>query len=285
MKKLVATALTALAVLGGCNSSNQAGSAPSAGDNGAPLTAQQQASLPIPDRINGTITLREPAAINPGAKLSVTLVDVAQQALTLAENDQVVDSQPPYQFSLPVDPSKIDRTRVYVVNVMLIDGERRYVQALQSPVLTGGGGSTINVVLNAEATAGENLKEEFNKLKAHIGGMKRIQDSFLDGDLSVAWDGFVEAGSKLRFMRVNSELGDGDKAVRTNIEYAFLNGNPMAILKKGSVTTRVGWDEGGKVILNEKSGGEPVSDEEAKSYYDDAVKAFAMGEKKLPKKK
>ena len=89
-------------------------------------------------------------------------------------------------------------------------------------------------MLNSEATAGENLKEAFNKLKAHIGGMKRIQDSFLDGDLSVAWDGFVEAGNKLRFMRVNSELGDGDTAVRTNVEYAFLDGKPMAILKKGS---------------------------------------------------
>jgi putative lipoprotein len=285
MKKLVATALTALAVLGGCNSSNQTGSAPSAGDNSAPLTAQQQANLPIPNRIEGSITLRVPAAINPGSKLSVKLVDVAQQELTLAENDQVVSSQPPFQFVLDVDPSKIDRTRVYVVNVNLIDGERRYVQALQSPVLTGGAGSKINVVLNAEATAGENLKEAFNSLKAHIGGMKRIQDAFLDGDLSVAWDGFVEPVNKLRFMRVNSETGDGDTAVRTNVEYAFLDGHPMAILKKGSVTTRVGWDENGKVILNEKSGGEPVSDEEAKSYYDAAVKAFAMGEKKLPKKK
>nr|HMM67512.1 hypothetical protein [Dokdonella sp.] len=126
---------------------------------------------------------------------------------------------------------------------------------------------------------------EFNKLKSHIGGMKRIQDSFLDGDLSVAWDGFVEAGNKLRFMRVNSELGDGDKAVRTNIEYAFLEGKPMAILKKGTLSTRVGWDENGQLILNEKSNGETVSDEEAKAFYDDAVKAYAMGEKKLPKKK
>jgi putative lipoprotein len=285
MKKLVATALTALAILGGCNSSNQAGSAAAPADNGTPLTAQQQANLPIPGKIGGSISLREPAVINPGAKLIIKLVDVAQPDMTLAEADQDINSQPPYEFSLDIDPSRIDRTRVYVVNVMLIDGERRYVQALQSPVLTGGGGSNINVVLNAEATAGENLKEAFNSLKAHIGGMKRIQDSFLDGDLSVAWDGFVESGNKLRFMRVNSELGDGDKAVRTNVEYAFLEGKPMAILKKGSVTTRVGWDENGQVILNEKSGGEPVSDEEAKSYYDDAVKAFAMGEKKLPKKK
>ena len=285
MIKFVATALTALAVLGGCNSSNQGAAASTANGNGAGSTTQQQANTAIPNQISGSITLREPAAIEPGSKLKIQLVDVAQQDLVLAETSEDVSTQPPYQFTLSVDPSRIDPTRVYVVNVTLVDGERHYVQALQSPVLTGGAGATIDVVLNGEATPGEELKEAFSKLKSHIGGMKRIQDAFLDGDLSVAWDGFYEAGNKLRFMRVNSELGDGDTAVRSNIEYAFLEGKPMAILKKGSVTTRVGWDKDGHVILNEKSGGSTITDEEAKSFYDGAVKAFAMGEKKLPKKK
>lgn len=285
MLKYVATALTALAVLGGCNPANQPAGAPAADGNGAPPTAAQMANAPIPSQITGTVTLRAPAVINPGAKLTAQLVDVAQQDIVIAQSSEDLTTQPPYQFTLPLEPGRIDKTRVYVVNVLLTDGERRYVQALQSPVLTGGAGNTIQVVLNSEATPGENLKEEFNKLKAHIGGMKRIQDSFLDGDLSVAWDGFAEAGNKLRFMRVNSELGDGDSAVRTNVEYAFLEGKPMAILKKGSVTTRVGWNEQGEVILNEKSNGETVSDEEAKAFYEDALKAFAMGEKKLPKKK
>ena len=282
--KFVATALTALAVLGGCNSSNQPSTASTPNANGAPQTPEQAANAPIPSQVSGNISLREPAAINEGSKLSVQLVDVAQQDLIIAETSENVGSQPPYPFTLPIDPAKIDRTRVYVVNVTLVDGERRYVQALQAPVLTGGAGSTIDIVLNGEATPGEILKEEFNKLKAHIGGMKRIQDAFLDGDLSVAWDGFVEAGNKLRFMRVNSETGDGDTAVRSNVEYAFLNDKPMAILRKGAATTRVGWDENGQVILNEKSGG-TVSDEEAKAFFDDANKAFAMAQKKMPKKK
>ncbi len=282
MIKLVATALTALAVLGGCNSSNQDATPSAAGNNGSASATQAQA--PVANQVSGTISLREPAVINPGSKLSIQLVDVAQQELVLAETSETVSTQPPYTFSLPMDPSRIDHTRVYVVNVSLIDGERHYVQALQAPVLTGGAGTTVDIVLNGEATPGEELKEAFSKLKSHIGGMKRIQDSFLDGDLSVAWDGFVEAGNKLRFMRVNSELGDGDTAVRSNIEYAFLDGKPMAILKKGSGTTRVGWDADGQVILNEKSGGQ-VSDEEAKAYYNDALKAFAMGERKLPNRK
>lgn len=285
MMKFVATALTALAVLGGCSSSSQAPTAATPDAASTPQTPQQAANAPIPSLVTGSISLREPAAINEGAKLGVQLVDVAQQELVIAETSETVSGQPPYPFSLPVDPSKIDRTRVYVVNVLLTDGERRYVQALQAPVLTGGAGSSVNIVLNGEATPGETLKEAFNKLKAHIGGMKRIQDAFLDGDLSVAWDGFVEAGNKLRFMRVNTETGDGDTAVRSNVEYAFLNDKPMAILRKGAATTRVGWDENGVVILNEKSGGGTVSDEEAKTFYDNATQAFAMAQKKMPKKK
>lgn len=285
MMKFVATALTALAILGGCNSSNQSADGSASNGGNAAQNNGQSAAARTPDQISGSISLRAPAAINEGAKLSIQLVDVAQQDIIISESNQNVSSQPPYQFTLPLEPGRIDQTRVYVVNVLLLDGERRYVQALQSPVLTGGAGATIEVVLNAEATAGENLKEEFNKLKAHIGGMKRIQDAFLDGDLSVAWDGFYEAGNKLRFMRVNSELGEGDKAVRTNIEYAFLDGKPMAILRKGGANTRVGWDENGEVVLNEKGSNDVVSAEEAAAFYANALETFAMGEKKLPTRK
>lgn len=285
MMKFVATALTALAVLGGCNSSSQPAGSAASNDNEAAQNGGQPAVVEIPDQISGSISLRAPAAINEGARLSIQLVDVAQQDIIIAESIQNVSSQPPYTFTLPIGSGRIDQSRVYVVNVLLVDGERRYVQALQSPVLTGGAGATIEVVLNAEATAGENLKAEFNKLKSHIGGMKRIQDAFLDGDLSVAWDGFYEAGNKLRFMRVNSELGEGDTAVRTNIEYAFLEGKPMAILRKGSGTTRVGWNEAGEVVLNEKGSSDVVTEEEAAAFYANALETFAMGEKKLPQRK
>jgi putative lipoprotein len=285
MLKYVATALTALAVLGACSPSDPpAGTSPSNGGQTASNNGQA-APAPIPSQVSGTVSLRVPAVINPGAKLSVQLVDVAQPEVVIAQSDTDVSTQPPYSFSLPLEAGRIDQTRVYVVNVKLVDGERQYLPALQSPVLTGGAGSTVDVVLSSEATPGENLKEEFNKLKAQIGGMKRIQDSFLDGDLSVAWDGFVEAGNKLRFMRVNSELGQGDTAVRSNVEYAFLDGKPMAILKKGQGNTRVGWNEAGEVILNERGSGDTVSAEEAQAFYDDALKAFAMGERQLPNRK
>ena len=286
MLKPIATGLIVLAALAGCDSRNP--SAPAAGtaaSNEAPAAAPQGVDAPIPSEITGTISLREPAVINPGAKLSVQLVDVAQQEVALATHNEDLTSQPPYSFRLPMNPAGIDRTRVYVVNVEITDGERHYTQALQAPVLTGGAGSDIKIVLNAEATPGELLKADFNKLKNHIGGMRRIQDAFLDGDLSVAWDGFVEPGNRLRFMRVNTELGEGDTAVRSNVEYAFLNDKPMALLVKGRANSRLGWDENGQLILNERGGGETFTPEEAQKYYDDAMKAFAMAQPKMRKKR
>lgn len=282
MFKPLATALAALVVLGGCNSSTPPAtpSAPAAG-NAAPAAA---ANAPLGTSISGSATLREPMQLGDGARLELKLVDVTLPDIVIAESTENVSGQPPFRFSLTFDPTRIDRTKTYVVNALLFDGDRRFVPALQSPVLTGGAGSTVEIVLNAEATPGEKVKEEFGKLKAHIGGMRRIQDSYLDGDLSVAWDGFVDAGGHVRFMRVTTELGEGDKAQRTNTEYAFLDDKPMAVLRKSSGNARVGWDPSGQVILNER-GGSTVSDDEAKSYYADAMKALAMGQAKAPKKK
>jgi putative lipoprotein len=282
MFKPIATALAALVVLGGCNSANPPANPAAPANGNAP--AAPAANAPIGTTISGTASLREPMQLGDGARLELKLVDVTLPDIVLGESTVNVTGQPPYAFTLTFDPARIDRARTYVVNALLFDGDRRFVPALQSPVLTGGAGSTVEIVLNAEATPGEKIKEEFGKLKSHIGGMRRIQDSYLDGDLSVAWDGFVDAGGHVRFMRVTTELGEGEKAQRSNTEYAFLDDKPMAILKRNAGNTRVGWNAQGEVVLNERSGGS-VSDDEAKAFYADAVRALAMGQAKLPKKK
>lgn len=281
MFKPVATVLAALVVLVGCNSST-----PPAGNGTTAGTSAQSAGAgandPLGTTISGNVALREPMAIGEGARLELKLVDVAQPEFVIAESNDNVAGQPPYHFTLNFDPARIDRTRTYVVNALLFDGDRRFVQALQAPVLTLGAGNTIDITLNAEATPGEKLKEDFGKLKAQIGGMTRIQDSFLDGDLSVAWDGFVSAG-KVRFMRVNTELGDGETAQRSNTEYAFLDEKPMVVFKRSS-GTRVGWDAEGNLILNERNNG-PVSEDDAKALHNDALRALTMGKAKVPKRK
>ncbi len=282
MLRHAATALAALVVLGGCNNaSNQQATAPAG--NGA--TPAQQANAPIGNTVTGKVSLRDPLPIGESARLEVKLVDVTMPDIVIAESNAPVTGQPPYAFTLTFDAAKIDRTRTYVVNALLFDGDRRFVPALQFPVLTGGAPSNADIVLTAEATPGEKLNDEFGKLKSQIGGMKRIQDSFLDGDLSVAWDGFYETGGKVRFMRVNTEKGEGDTAVRGNVEYAFLDDKPMVVSKKsGNGATRVGWDAQGNVVLNKAAGGGEVAEADIKTFQADAVKALAMGQAKVPKK-
>lgn len=275
MYKVFVPALLAVAVLGGCNSAGQQSSAP---------TAEQ---APAATAIDGTVMMRDPMQLSADARLDIKLVEISHPEVPVAEKIQPLNgAQPPFSFTLDFDPAKIDPARTYVVNVLMFDGERRFVPALNSPVLTHGNGANAQIVLNPEATAGEKLKSEFNRLKAHIGGMKRIQDSFLNDDDSVAWDGFVDAG-KVRFMRVTIEKGEGDNVSRSNVEYAYdTDGSPMAILKKvGRGNIRVGWDSNGQVILNEKSEGGAVSDDEAKAFFADAKRVAAMGQAKVPSKK
>ena len=280
MFKPIATALVALAVLGGCNSSTPPAGQPAPANGAAPKPA---ADAPLGTSITGSVSVRDTMQIGEGARLELKLVDVTLPDIVIAEATENVSGQPPFRFTLNFDPARIDRSKTYILNALLFDGERRFVPGLQSPVLTHGAGSTIDIALNAEATPGEKLKEEFGKLKAQIGGMKRIQDAYLDGDLSVAWDGFVDAGGHVRYMRVNTELGEGDKAQRSNTEYAFLDDKPMVVFKKSS-GTRVGWDAGGTLVLNERNSG-PVGDDEVKAFHADALKALAMGQAKAPKKK
>ncbi|MBN8481352.1 MAG: YbaY family lipoprotein [Xanthomonadales bacterium] len=281
MLKPIATVLVAVAVLGGCNSSTPPAGQPAPANGGA--ASKPVADAPLGTSITGTVSVRDATQVGEGARLELKLVDVAQPDIVIAEATEAVSGQPPFRFTLNFDPARIDRSKTYILNALLFDGERRFVPGLQSPVLTHGAGSTIDIALNAEATPGEKLKEEFGKLKAQIGGMRRIQDAYLDGDLSVAWDGFVDAGGHVRYMRVNTELGEGDKAVRSNTEYAFLDDKPMVVFKKSS-GTRVGWDASGTLVLTERNGGS-VGDDEVKAFHADALKALAMGQAKAPKKK
>ncbi len=184
----------------------------------APGNAQNAAATaPIPSAISGSVTLKDPVAINAGSKLDIKLVDVAQPDIPVAEKTIDVSGQPPFNFSLDLDPGKIDRKRIYTINAVLIDGERRFMPGLTAPVLTGGAGSTVQIILTPEPTASEKLKDEFAKLQTRIGGMKKVDGAYTTDEASIAWDAFAET-SKVRFVRVNT---DYDKGGRTSVKYAF----------------------------------------------------------------
>ncbi|MGA9341351.1 MAG: YbaY family lipoprotein [Rhodanobacteraceae bacterium] len=267
MRKFPFPALLALALLGGCNSADHSVQSPQVA----------QPVQPMGHTINGTVSLRDPMQIGDGAKLDIKLVDIAQPEIPVAEKSQTVSGQPPYTFALDFDPSKIDSNRTYVVNVTLTDGPRHFVPALNSPVLTEGASNTAKVVLNAEATPGEKMDAEYDKVQAHIGGMKKIAGTYTTDTASIAWDAFVQ-GRKVVFMRVTIVE---DKGGRTSIKYAFKDGKPLELVRKqDGVTTRVGWKEDGDVLVNHKSDASTVGDDELKTLYDDAVDALKRAQAK-----
>jgi len=269
MKHLSLAALAALALLAGCDAGKQGSNA------SAQSAATAAATAPIATNVTGTVTMHDPVAVNPGSKLDVKLVDVAQQEIVVAEKTFDVSGNPPFNFTLDLDPSKISRSRTYVVNVILTDGDRRFMPALNSPVLTGGAPATAQIVVNPEPTPAEKLKDEFTKLQAKIGGMKKVDGTYTTDDASIGWDAFAETG-KVRFVRVNTEY---DKGGRTSVKYAFADDKPMFVKQQGGAT--VGWSNTGEAVVNEKQGGGALSDADLKSLHDSATKAFEMAQEKV----
>jgi putative lipoprotein len=271
MRHLSIVALIALGLLAGCN---QPGNNQSAGGQ-AQGNGQPAAEAPIPSSITGSVTLKDPVAVNPGAKLDLKLVDVANPEVPVAEKSVDVSGSPPFQFQLDLDPAKIDRKRAYTVNAVLTDGERRFLAGLQTPVLTGGSGANVQILLTAEPTAAEKLKDEFAKLQTRIGGMKAVNGTYTTDDASIGWDAFADHG-KVVFVRVNTEY---DKGGRTAVKYAFVDDKPMFAKQQGGAT--VGWDANGGVVVNEKQGGGTLNDKELAPIHDAATKAFQMAQEKV----
>lgn len=273
MRNPVLVALVAVALASGCNQSEQ--SAPSNGNgNGRGNTAN---SVVTATAVRGDVVLRDTEATLSGdARLTLELADVARPDDILAEEVRPVSGQGPFVFELNFDPARVASGRDYVVTAMVTDGERRYLQAISYPVLTRGHGSEIHVVLNTEPTAGEKLKEEFTRLRNHIGGMRMVQGTALRDDQSIGWDAFVEDG-EVRFMRVIEDTADG----RTNTEYAFVDGEPMALMQRNGATTRLGWSGDGELVLNELSGGGKASEATVDALQASALAALKMGQAKV----
>lgn len=256
--------LAALAFLGGC-SPDQGGS--NAGKPAAPAVAAGTT-------INGTVTFHDQIPIGAGAKLDVKLVDIVQPETPVAEKVFDVGGAPPFTFALEFDPSKIDPARTYVVNASLTDGARHFVPALNSPVLTRGTGTTVQVVLNAEATPAEEMKAEYTKLEGHIGGMRTVAGTYTTETSSIGWDGFADP-SGVRFVRLNTVMDAGG---RSSAKFAFKDGKPFVAKQSGAL---VGWDAGGAVVLNEKQGGGTVSEGDIKSMHEAAMSALQLAQDKV----
>jgi len=273
-------ALLVLALLAGCNSS---------GNNPPPQQAPVQK---IAGSVGGKVMLREPRELSTQTRLELSVIDVANPGLVLAQTTITPANQPPIAFNLPIDAAKVDPRRTYAVEAKLIDGERRYLPVLQYPVLTHNAPAQVDVVVAPEATPAEKMYEDFKKAFGQIGGMKSFNGSALNDNSTVAWDAFAQ-NNKIRVVREITDL-DGDKG-RITYKMAYQNDNPWVVQKEESpagsnhpyATTKVGWDDNGQLVLKQRvSNGQnsEVSGDDAKAIYDHAKQAYALAQSHLPKK-
>lgn len=281
MRTTILPALLALGLLAGC-------------------TAQPPPAAPaaakVADNVSGTIMLREPRALGDGARAELSVVDVSQPAVPLAQITIQHANRPPIAFNMPIDSKAVDPLRTYAVNAVLIDGERRFLPVLQYPVLTKNSPSSVQIVLAPEPTPAEKMFEAYKTAFAQIGTYKSVSGGGQTTNTSAAWDGFYSNG-RIRVVRQITDLYD-DKANQTGtvtLKMAYQNDKPWVVVREESAdsgsrpfaVTRVGWDESGALVLKDKMAGGragQATPDEARSLYQQAEQAFDAAQAKVPDK-
>jgi putative lipoprotein len=108
--------------------------------------------------VRGTATYRERMALPPGAVLEATLEDVSRaDAAAKVIGSTRIDHprNPPIRFMIPFDPSRIDPKRRYAVRArILVDQKPFFITDQTYPVLTGGNGSEVELMLRRATTSG-----------------------------------------------------------------------------------------------------------------------------------
>lgn len=275
MSKYLVLVIAALALLTGCDKFG-------AGNAAKKEAKKAAAEVVKTDTITGNVTMRDAINVDAGSRLEIKLVDLSQEETPVAQETQIVTGQPPYAYTLDVSKVVVVPTHTYEMRVLLVDGDRRFVPALISQVLTKGGGATADIMVKAEPTPSELLKEEIDKLQKQIGGMKTMKDSFLTDKESVAWDGFYK-DKQVRFVRVTTvtEGKEPGNTTRSTVKYAYKDDKPLGVIA-GSTT--YGWNGNGELMVNMKSDGGAADPEAAKAYYAQAERTLTMAKNKMPSK-
>ncbi|TAL82867.1 MAG: hypothetical protein EPN74_15750 [Rhodanobacter sp.] len=264
MRKMVLPLLSVAALaLAGCNSSSpsqQAGA-------GSPANAASASAAKIPSDVSGTISLRA-GSVQPSSKATmvINLVDVSSTAAgaqPLASKSVVPVGSFPQSFQLSFDPTQVKTSDLYVVKVVLTDGDRHYSMPIQAPVLTKGNKNVVSIRLVSEQTPGEKLLSEFKAEQAQLGAMKVSHGTKLEKDASRGWQLFRQDG-KVKFIR---ELVDYVDKRFTSTDYAYKDGKPWVIVQEsrsggrnGKLVSidRAGWADNGTLILKEHQVGKDV---------------------------
>jgi putative lipoprotein len=103
------------------------------------------------DAITGAATYRERIALSPTATLEVTVEDVSRAdapATVIGRTSFMPTGQVPIHFEVPYDAAQVQPNHRYVVRARILEAGRLVFTTTQAyPVLTQGGGTTVDVLL------------------------------------------------------------------------------------------------------------------------------------------
>ena len=133
-----AAILTAALALAACGSTTDSAAPP-------PVTAPVASAV-----VTGSATYRERIALPADAELIVQLLDVslADAPSTVIAEQRIAPVSVPASFTLSYDPAEIDPRHIYAVSARVERGGRLlFVTDTRHPVLTQGGGKTVEIVM------------------------------------------------------------------------------------------------------------------------------------------
>ena len=235
-------------------------------DTSSSAKTQQAAAQPVTGpAVTGTASIDKLATLPPGLSLVLRLVDTTDAAslpVAVAESTQPAPNVLPLSFALGYDPAAIKQDHRYGIQVA-VQAETLvlYGTSAPVPVLTNGApakGLAVALVRGGQPSAdvppGEQAKADFATLSENIGALRRIHGERLEADVAVGWDAFVEDSGQIRMAREQVDFGEAGSG---QFRYAYKGGKPWIVERvQASVTTLVGWNEQGDLVLNEKGEGE-----------------------------
>lgn len=254
MRSLTVFAFAAAALVAGCGRNE---STPAAGDGAAAAPASTA------NAVSGMVIADAPAALAPGATLTVRLLDVTRadgETILIATQTYPI-SAIPAEFTLPYDPAQVNSIRTFAIDATVMDqGVARYVSQGRVGVLTQGKPNHANIRL-AEAMVAPaptdpvaEFEKSFGEFEAQLGALKRVTGSRIEGEeAAIAWDAFADStGVRL----VRETVNNAEGATVSQSRYAFDEaGKPWMIERDaGGAKTRLGWSPAGDVLLHQRNG-------------------------------
>lgn len=180
--------------------------------------------------LTGTATYRERIALAPGAVFEATLQDVSKAdapATVLGSVKLDRPGQPPIRFAIPYDATRIDQSRSYAIRASIMQGGRLMFTTDQAyPVLTGGHGSEVRMMLRMVASAKQAEASPLRDLPATFAGELPCADCLgIRYHLNLFPD-------RVFFLRM-TYLGRGDDAFTDDIGSWVLSSDHAKLLLAG----------------------------------------------------